>query len=280
MKRLNSPAETQPAATESNIMIKLRRGRRVLGIAVHLAIGVATVLCCFPFCTSLGRHRHIQGWSKRLLRIMGLRIKIHGQATAQEGVGHIYLANHVSWLDIYALFQIAHLRFVAKSEVASWPVIGWLSRKTGTLFIERAKSRDAYRTKNTIQNCLQSGEHIAIFPEGTTSNGQQVKAFRAPLLQAAIDGGTWIQPVLLRYTDENGQLNQVAAYVDDMSLGESIWQIISCKSLNLDLYHLPAIKTQGMGRRELAQELEEAFRIRLAHLNQSRFDRLSGQAPG
>ena len=260
MKRLDEYL-IAPDLTVSR-QVRYWRGVR---LALHLALGVLTAALVFPCCGAKQRAALIRHWSSRLLAILHIRLQINGETP--PGTGHLLLANHISWLDIYALFACVPQRFVAKSEVASWPVIGFLCRRAETIFIERRRQRDALRVNAQIREALQQGQNVTIFPEGTTSDGRIIKPFRSPLLQAGLDHEAVIQPVLLRYTDEYGRLSPAVAYVDEVSLGESIARILATRQLIVEIHFLPARQAKGMDRRQLARELENELATQLHRLS-------------
>lgn len=260
MRRLDehliAPARSTPRP------LRWLRGAR---LGLHLLRGVATALFVLPFCDQNGQDRQIRRWSEKLLRILNLRLKVCGEAPDRGG--HLLLANHISWLDIYALFACVPQRFVAKAEVANWPVIGFLCRCAGTIFIERTQRRDTLRVNRIMSEALAGGGNITIFPEGTTSDGCSIKPWRSPLLQAALDARAYLQPVLLRYTDEYGRLSQAAVYIDDLSLGQSIARILATRSLIVEIHFLPSRQANGADRRQLARELESELASKLRELN-------------
>lgn len=260
MKRLDALELAAPAVTPP-----LLRYWRVFRLGLHLLGGVLIALLWFPVCSQRQKDCRVRRWAQGLLHILNLRLRIHGQAPVAGG--HLLLANHVSWLDIYALFACVPQRFVAKAEVARWPVIGFLCRSVGTIFIERTQKRDALRVNQLMGQALSAGGNITIFPEGTTSDGRSLKPFRSPLLQAALDTDAILQPVLLRYCDAYGQPSQAAVYIDDLSLGQSIARIIAARSLVVDIHFLPSRKAAGVDRRQLARALENELATKLEQLS-------------
>lgn len=260
MRRLDEYLIAPAQATAK--WLRIWRGLR---LALHLGRGVLTALLILPFCGLAGRDKRVRGWSQQLLRILNLRLQVYGDAPVKGG--HLLLANHISWLDIYALFACVPQRFVAKSEVASWPVIGFLCRRAGTIFIERTQKRDTLRVNQVIGAALAAGGNITIFPEGTTSDGRSLRPFRSPLLQAALDQNAVLQPVCLRYSNEYGMSSRAAAYIDDQSLGQSIARILATRQLIVEVHFLPARKANGADRRQLAREVEAEMADRLRQLN-------------
>ncbi|MGQ9725325.1 MAG: lysophospholipid acyltransferase family protein, partial [Tepidimonas sp.] len=172
-------------------------GARGLWLLAHLLQGLWTVWWCFPRWDEATRARRIQAWSAQALRILGVALRVQGQPPAHGPL--LVVANHVSWLDILAIDAAWPCRFVSKADVRHWPLLGRLVAGAGTLFIERDRKRDALRVVHHLAERLQAGDVLAVFPEGTTSDGRSVLPFHANLLQAALATGTPVQPLGLAY---------------------------------------------------------------------------------
>jgi 1-acyl-sn-glycerol-3-phosphate acyltransferase len=171
----------------------------------------------------------------------------------------MFVANHISWLDIYLLDAVCPVRFVAKAEVRAWPVVGWLAVKIGTLFIERTRRHDTARAGREVVDALRQGDCVAVFPEGTTSNGTLLRPFHASLLQSAIDGEAMVWPVAIRYQHRDGTANLSPAYVDNMSFADSLFRILDEPELEAEITYLEPLPVQGRSRRELAALAEKAI---------------------
>ncbi|UXY16585.1 1-acyl-sn-glycerol-3-phosphate acyltransferase [Chitiniphilus purpureus] len=176
---------------------------------------------------------------------------------------HLLLANHISWLDIFVLNSATVSRFVAKAEIKHWPMLGRLCSAAGTLFIERERKRDTARVGGVMLAALREGHCVAIFPEGTTSDGRCILPFRSSLLQAAIDSHATIQPIYLRYIDQQGNWNDAPAYINQMTLTESLWRLLGTRGLVAEINFLAPFVVQDMDRREVTRYAEE--RIKTAH---------------
>jgi 1-acyl-sn-glycerol-3-phosphate acyltransferase len=170
------------------------------------------------------------------------------------------IANHISWVDIFVINAVITSRFVAKSEVRSWPVLGWLCEKTGTLFITRERRHDTRRVNKQIADALTAGACIAVFPEGSTTDGTDVANFNASLIQPAIDADTAIQAIALRYIDAAGAQSTSAAYVGDMSLVESLARLLAARRTKAIVTLLPPISACGQDRRAIAKSIEADIR--------------------
>ena len=229
---------------------------RVLRSALHVLHGMAVMLR-FPALDAAGRHERIRWWSAGVLRHMGLTLEVRG--TARPGA-NLLVANHVSWLDIAALHAaVPHARFVSKADVLRWPLLGWLIRGAGTLFIERERKRDAVRVVHAMAESLRAGDTVAVFPEGTTGAGPVVLPFHANLLQAAIATQTPIQPAVLRYADARHAFSAAVEYMGDTSLLQSLWRVATASGLQVHVELLPAHDTAHADRRALAAYLRETI---------------------
>jgi 1-acyl-sn-glycerol-3-phosphate acyltransferase len=231
---------------------------RIFRLLLTLVTGVATVAMLFPIYGPARRKLAIGRWSARVLAALSIETRIRG-APPEARRPAVLVANHVSWLDIQLIHAVWQVRFVAKSEVRRWPVIGWLSARSGTLFIERGRSRHTARINRAIHAAFEAGDAIGIFPEGTTSEGTQVNRFHASLLQPAVDENALIFPVAVRYLDRYDQININASYVGETSLLDSMLTVLAEPRIVAELIFLPAIDTDGKSRRDLAAETRAAI---------------------
>jgi 1-acyl-sn-glycerol-3-phosphate acyltransferase len=183
------------------------------------------------------------------------------------------VANHISWLDIFLLSALQPARFVAKAEVRRWPVIGWLSTHAGTLFIERERRHDTHKVNQRTADALAAGEVIAVFPEGTTSDGTQLLRFHASLLQPIVDADGHVQPVAIRYRTPSGQHSSAPAYAGDTTFLESFWRLTGERELVAELHVAEPLAARDRHRRELSRAAEEAIRTALGLT-------AAGSAPG
>lgn len=229
---------------------------RGLRLALHLAYGLVLAIS-YPWFGLGTRRRILQRWSANLLAVLNIRVTFAAKGEIQDGHPGLIVSNHVSWLDVFVLNSVIPMRFVAKSEVRSWPVIGWLCARAQTLFIERGKMRSAARINTSMAELLQRGESLAVFPEGTTTDGAQVANFHSSLLQPAIDAGSQVHPIAIRYQNSRGDRSHDATYIDDVSLGRSIWRILCSPQLQVRLLLTPALDVRGVDRRELASKARQ-----------------------
>lgn len=226
---------------------------------------VAGMLRCgfiFPFVTPAERLRQTGRWCAQMARALGVTV----QASGTRHPGPVLLvANHISWIDILAINAVHPARFVSKADVRHWPVLGWLVGCGGTLFLERERKRDALRVVHQTAEALGRGDTIALFPEGTTGDGNALLPFHANLLQAAIAGGVAVQPIALRYTDAESAPSRAVTWVNDETLAGSFWKVVRARGLQVQLTQLDPIATAGRERRELAGQTRERIAGALGH---------------
>ena len=203
---------------------------------------------------------HKQRWSRELLAILGVHLDAR---LSHVEPASLIVANHISWLDIYALNAARPVAFVAKDEVRSWPLVGWLAAHTDTVFLRRG-SRTAIATVNSaIGELLGAGHDVALFPEGTTTDGTQLLDFHPALLQPAVDGGRPLQPVALAYFDADGRRSAAPAYAGETTLWQSLKAVLACRMLTVRLRATPPLDARHTGRRQLAQAAHAAIAYRL-----------------
>ncbi len=247
---------TLPSSSQSLLIWKIFR------LFFHLVMGALLAL----FFLQRGIHRQKRAsalftwWNRSLCNIFKAKISVRGQANHEAT---LYVMNHISWFDIPVLASQRPLHFLSKAEVRRWPVIGWLSHKAGTLFIQRGASGASQKSMLEIIECLQSGGSVVVFPEGTTTDGSYVRNFHGRLLQAAIDAKVKIQPIALRYP-YGDSINKQVPYIDDMTFIDSVLGLIQSKPLLVELDFLTPIDAHiidadDSSRKQLAQLSREAI---------------------
>jgi 1-acyl-sn-glycerol-3-phosphate acyltransferase len=230
---------------------------------VHVLAGVATTMFVFPLVGATRKRSLVKRWSVRLLRILAVEATIEGDFRAHEG-NVLVVANHISWLDIFVLNAVHPVRFVAKSELAKWPVVSQMIRGAGTVFIERERRRDTHRVNHQMARVLAGGDVVAIFPEGTTTDGTDMLPFKSSLLQPIVEAEGHVQPVAIRYHAPDGALSLAPAYVGDTTFAASFWSVCGERRLHVVLRAQPALHARAGHRRELARAAEAAIRTALA----------------
>ncbi len=239
----------------ARLPVIFRRAFRISLLALHVAWGAALAKLAFSLLSPARRDRIIMAWARRMLKVLGVRPQVATVPSLPGGA--LLVCNHVSWLDIYLIYAAQRVHFVSKSEVRAWPVAGWLAHKTGTLFLERGRRADTARINAEMRTLMQSGAWVAVFPEGTTSDGRGLRRFLPSLLQPAVELNCPIVPAALRYRTLDNAYSAAPAYIDQMSLWQSLKQIVSEPGIVAELHFGEPIRPNGH-RRELAAQAEQA----------------------
>ncbi len=226
-------------------------------LVLHLTVGLCKAALLFPWLDASGRDRRVQRWSHQLVRICGLTLQVDDSLQQHPASPALIICNHISWLDIFVINTIHPCRFVAKSDIRDWPLIGWLCDRSGTIFIARGRQRDVRRIYAGLAQSIHAGDRVSFFPEGTTASQGTVLPFHANLFEAAIEAQVPIQPYAIRYVDAQGELHTAADFVGEMSFLESVIIIMRSRGIRAELIRLPLIETQGTHRRELAKAARE-----------------------
>ena len=244
---------------------------KILRCTAHLLRGMWTIRQHFGTATLVQKQQHIALWAQDFLRILDVRLRTTGHAATSGPL--LVVANHISWLDILVMLAVQPVRFVSKADIKRWPLIGWLATNAGTLYIERASRRDAMRVVHHIADALrpaaadqpnQPAQIVAVFPEGTTSDGSVVLPFHGNLIQAAISAHAPVQAVTLRYLDAaTGQLSLTPAYIDDDNLLSSVWRLLSSAPVVASVFFAQPEDANGRDRRAWAVQLEQSVRSAL-----------------
>ncbi|MDB5861337.1 MAG: lyso-ornithine lipid acyltransferase [Ramlibacter sp.] len=238
-------------------MNTLRAAWRLLRTGLHMICGWLTITLLFPRWDQPRRNATVQAWARRLLAILGIPLHVHGDPPEHGPV--LLVANHMSWLDILVIHAARHCRFVAKSDVRHWPLIGPLATGGGTLYIEREKRRDAMRVVHHMRESLAAREIVAVFPEGTTGDGRELLPFHANLIQAAVSAGAPVQPVALRFVDQaTGEASTSPLWLGDETLAPSLWRVIAGRPFAAHVRFGTPQQAQGRDRRRWAADLRDA----------------------
>ena len=195
-------------------------------------------------------------WSLLVLKIVGIKLKISGQR--QKCL--VYVSNHVSWIDILVLNSLLDVVFVSKSEVKYWPGLGILAMLAKTIFIER-KSLSALRQKNLLERSLTNGHSLCFFPEGTSTEGKDVRPFKSSLFSICFPKDNIdysersIQPVTLKYTSPpEEETDFYSFWREDDTIFENIKKVIGCSnsgSVEI-IFHEPLFLKNFKDRKDLS----------------------------
>lgn len=245
----------------SHLIIRIYR---ILRIFFHTITGLIIAAAILPMLNKASKQSLIKWWCGGLLRAFHIKVITSGNLPPTSTSGVMFVANHVSWADIHALNSQIALRFIAKAEIKNWPVFGYLAQKTDALFIDRGKRQIAGKIVGITATSLAEGDNLCFFPEGTTTDGKQVLAFKSSVLQAAINANTTVWPVAIRYVNLDGSINTEMAYAGETGLVESMQQIIKQRNAVVELHFLTPIHANNQNRRDLTQQTYDAIVTKLA----------------
>jgi len=227
---------------------------RLLHGFAHAVVGYVTIKFVFSRISQAEQEQRVNVWARRMLQIAGIALVVKGQPPRQGPV--LLVANHISWLDILVMHAARHCRFVSKSDIQMWPLIGTFADGAGTLYVARESRRDAHRVVGQMAERLKAGDVLAVFPEGTTGDGVTLLHFHANLVQSAIEAEVGIQPVGLRFVDAaTSEVSFAPSYVGDETLMGSIWRTLSAPPLKAVVVFGNLQAAEGRNRRVWAQTL-------------------------
>lgn len=236
----------------------LRSAIRSVGFALVLVLAVADYMraLCFYRRNEPMRQRALwlQRWSRIVLRLIGLELHHHGTPPSSGMI----ISNHLSYLDILAYSVLVPCVFVAKKEVASWPVLGLFARLAGTIFVDRTRRMKVADTNRQIDEALKAGTVVVLFAEGTSSDGRTVLPFRSSLLEPAGCSDSTIVPAAIRYHLDEGSVSEEVCYWRDMTLLPHLVNLFAKRRVRAHIA-FGSNQTGGMrfARKEAAQQLHE-----------------------
>lgn len=242
--------------TGASLLPEVRRYARAARLIAHLALGMLAAYVAIPLVgrTSDDRpsplvRRLTHWWMRDLCRLLGLRLEIEGTACTGP---LLFVANHISWLDIPVLRTAVDADFVSKHDVLDWPVIGGMANRVGTIFLNRGAPRAASLAADHMTWALTQGRSLIVFPEGTTTDGRTVRNFHARLYQAAIRTRTRVQAVAIAYPHAGGT-NPLAPFIGDDDLVRHLWALLKTEGIVVKLrFCLPLVAAPSVPRRVLA----------------------------
>jgi 1-acyl-sn-glycerol-3-phosphate acyltransferase len=241
-------------------LLTVNLGRRLsrLVIIVRLIFQGWFVVCfLFPKLNLRERQQAVRRWSQSVLDCLNIQVQVSG-TTPLVPTG-LVVANHSTWLDMVAINAVHPCIFVAKQEVSRWPVIGRLVTGVGTIFIHRHKSSAVSKTVCQMRERLSSNQAIVFFPEGTTTDGQQLGRFAPALFQAAIDLSVPVTPIAIGYKDEMTKATTRYAFVGDTSFVKSLWTLAGFESGTVHLMQQKGIAVTFHDRKTLCAECESTL---------------------
>lgn len=238
-----------------------------------MPIQAAALLIRSPLATRIPRLYH-----RRAARLLGLKVVVRGRPSAARPT--LFVANHTSYFDIEVLGSLIEASFIAKAEMMSWPLIGWLAKLQRSVFIDRRPGNVSSHADD-VANRLAAGDNLVLFAEGTTSDGNRLLPFKSALFmvaeEAPPDRPLTIQPVSVVATALDGMplgrsLRPVYAWYGDEPMMSHLWQAVTLGQLTVTVEFLPTFVAHGMTRKEIAAQCEAEVRAGLARAITGRYD--------
>ena len=232
----------------NRVWVRVKASWTLVRVVSYILWGAWLVATRLPRMTPLQKEERISAWASTLLQKFAIELVVIGTPPVQGPV----------------LLAARPCRFVSKADIKHWPLVGAMASAGGTLFIERESRRDAMRVVHHMAEHLSAGDVLAVFPEGTTSDGVSLLPFHANLLQAAIAVTAPVMPVAISYVDKaTGTLSLAPCYVGDDTMMQSLWRTLTARPLRVVLTYGEAQFAQGRNRRAWAADLRtEVARLR------------------
>jgi 1-acyl-sn-glycerol-3-phosphate acyltransferase len=197
----------------------------------------------------------IRTWSRLMVRCFGMTTQRVGTPLPGSAM---FVANHISWMDITLLHSQRVVGFVAKSEIARWPLVGWLASRAGTIYHHRGDNESLHGVMHQMLQRLQEGHSVGVFPEGRTCNGRELGPFHPRIFQPAVLAGGQVQPVALKY-GAGGCAQTIVAFQPRENFLQNFWRLLGEPARPVEVHFLePTLASaEGEGRRRLAQLCRE-----------------------
>ena len=220
-------------------------------IAGIVFLCIAAAMRALSFLLNLPAHSIMayttQLWAKVMCMIVGVSVSVKGKNNLQNENAMLLVSNHLSYIDIIVVASVLPSLFVAKKEVQFWPLLGWLARMGGTIFVDRAVFRGGIAAANEVVKALQLNTNVHIFPEGTSSNGETVLQFKPSLFAASLIAKVPVLPLTIRYPSIDGKLfseenRDIVCWYGNMEFTGHFLRMLQCKKIEaLVTIHQPII---------------------------------------
>jgi 1-acyl-sn-glycerol-3-phosphate acyltransferase len=242
----------------------------VARLAAITAVALPTQMVASRFDWPLARRLPVW-WHRRALAALGVRVRVNGAPASTRPL--LVTPNHCSWLDIPVIGSLMPISFVAKSEVATWPLFGLFAKLQRSVFVDRTRRTATGKAADELGRRLAEGDCMVLFPEGTSSTGDVVLPFRSALLGAArgaMDAGghaeVWVQPMTVAYTRIAGMPIGRAerprvGWTGDVDLPPHLWGVFTAGGIDVEIVWGEARPFDATtDRKALARDLETAVR--------------------
>ena len=229
-------------------------------LVLHLVLGLPlTLLMINPLSARIEMrgerldHRVIRWWSGTLMRIFGFRLRRYG--TPLPGAA-LFVANHVSWIDIVLVHSQRMMGFVAKAEISRWPLVGWVASRGGTIYHHRGNNDSLHGVMHQMVQRLEQGLAVGVFPEGRTTRGDAIGTFHARIFQPAVLAGVPAQPVALKY-GLRGDAQTIVAFGEKENFLQNFLRLLGEPGRVAEVHFLEPVASSEDGRRRMAETCRE-----------------------
>ena len=225
----------------------------ITGVFFAILWTVIILLLPVPRLRRPARNGIFRLWARLCLRVIGGRLRVEGSPPRAP---FLLVSNHLGYVDIPVLAACTNAWFVAKMEIRSWPLVGMLCRSVGTIFIDREASRDVLRVNRLIEDVLRDGYGVVLFPEGTSTQGFEVRRFRASLLDYAARSGMPVYAAALTYRTPPGEpaANLSVCWWGDAPLFAHAQRLFELRRFDIVVRFSPVAVSRS-DRKELAARL-------------------------
>jgi 1-acyl-sn-glycerol-3-phosphate acyltransferase len=245
----------------TSCLTQLQRGSRLV---LKLLKGVLLIGCVFPHLRPSERDVIIESWCREVLDVLSVRMNLRGEIPPGKVSSVLFVANHVSWMDILVMNACRRVRFVARAEVRQWPLLGWMAARTDTIFFKRTSPCELVRVVKSVATFLRRGDCIALFPQGTTADGFSTHAFHSGLFESAIAAEALIWPVGISYRRLDNSLYADTPIVGGQSLIASIRNILAQPATRAQVSYTDPIECSAGDRHKLTTRCHKSIEQSLA----------------
>lgn len=267
---MSAPSDSTELPRRRDFMRPVRYAVRTPLLALHIALSLPlAVLSLNPWLARIpvGKRRFehvmVSWWSGTLVRLFGFRIRRFGEPLPGAVM---YVANHISWLDIELLHSQRAISFVAKSEIARWPLVGWLATRAGTIYHQRGNTSSMATVMERVVERLRAGRPVGIFPEGGTGRGGEVRTFHARVFQSALDADVPVQPVALLY-GRDGRQDPDVPFAPGEHFAGNFFRLLGQPSMDAEVHFLEPVESTPDARRRMAEESRARIMAALGYVD-------------
>lgn len=245
----------------TSFLTQLQRGSRLV---LKLLKGILLIGCAFPHLRPSERDVIIECWCREVLDVLSVRVNLRGETPPGKVSSVLFVANHVSWMDILVMNACRRVRFVVRAEVRQWPLLGWMAARTGAIFFKRTTPRELARVTKSVATSLRRGDCIALFPEGTTADDASTHAFHSGLFESAIAAEALIWPVGISYRRLDNSLHADTPIIGSQSLIASIRNILTQPATRAQVSYTGPIESSDGDRHKLTAWCHQSIEQSLA----------------